>query len=576
MSAAAGSTLLPLGSRVASRRAGGWLAGVLLVIVCVAVYLPGFVALPPVDRDESRFAQASRQMAQGGDLVIPRVLGKPRLNKPPLIYWLQSGSACVLTGGDVGRDAIWMYRLPSLLAAIVAVLMTWRLGCALVDPRAALLAGVLLAICPVMAWEARQARADMVLVGAGVTALWALWRHMQHPRLGRAVFLWAIVGVGVLIKGPITPMIVLLTAGGLCLLGRGLHPFTRLRPLLGLVIVSLIVLPWTALVAHRVGLAEYASIVLDETLGRSLEPKEGHAGPPGYHTLLSFVIFFPGSLWTVAGLRRAAFAGLLLPVEGPWWRRLAGLRAAHAPEAFLLCALVPSWIVFELVSTKLPHYTMPLLPVLAIIAARAALSNSTPLLAWLRTRFVAASVQAWVLLGASLGIVVALLGWVAVSEGQAWGWIIVAIAGIVAIVFLAGGTKLVKVRDYRTLLTRAAWLSAILLILIGIILPRIQAPWVVKRLVEAAEAHAPDSPLAFVALHEDSSIFLTRGNAAWINAGDLPAWIASHANGLVVLPATDVPPADLPVRGLREITRVRGFNYPKGQAGEWILAEVAP
>jgi len=82
------------------RLARSWKAGGLgLIVLCLLVYIPGLWTIPPVDRDESRFAQASRQMLESGTLegwVVPMVQDRPRLNKPPLIYWLQAGSAYVL------------------------------------------------------------------------------------------------------------------------------------------------------------------------------------------------------------------------------------------------------------------------------------------------------------------------------------------------------------------------------------------------------------------------------------------------------------------------------------------------
>ena len=47
-----------------TRRPGWWLA-----LLCLLVWLPGFFSIPPGDRDESRFAQASRQMVETGDSV---------------------------------------------------------------------------------------------------------------------------------------------------------------------------------------------------------------------------------------------------------------------------------------------------------------------------------------------------------------------------------------------------------------------------------------------------------------------------------------------------------------------------
>ncbi|MBY0307723.1 MAG: glycosyltransferase family 39 protein, partial [Phycisphaerales bacterium] len=185
--------------RVWRRRAASWrVAGVTLIALCLSVYLPGLWTIPPVDRDECRFAQASRQMFEhaalpveeqdrridsatglpgglhAGGWVVPMYGTKPRLNKPPLTYWVQVASAAAMTGGRPERDAVWMYRLPSLLSAIGTVLITWRLGVRMFDPRAAWLAGVLLAVAPMVVWDAHQARSDQLLtvLAAGAMA----WR----------------------------------------------------------------------------------------------------------------------------------------------------------------------------------------------------------------------------------------------------------------------------------------------------------------------------------------------------------------------------------------------------------------
>src|SRR5437868_6256508 len=109
------------GARARSRcRSWKW-GGIGLILLCLSVYLPGILRIPPVDRDESRFAQASRTMLESGDFIVPRIGNTPRLNKPPLIYWLQCASAALL-GDDPGPDGMgkWgngnivVFRLPSV------------------------------------------------------------------------------------------------------------------------------------------------------------------------------------------------------------------------------------------------------------------------------------------------------------------------------------------------------------------------------------------------------------------------------------------------------------------------------
>ena len=98
--------------RLIDRGAGLWLALACMVILA----LPGFFTLPPVDRDEVLFAQSSSQMLASGDPVDIRFADQPRYKKPIGIYWLQAASAAI-TGHP---EAIWSYRLVSLLGALLA------------------------------------------------------------------------------------------------------------------------------------------------------------------------------------------------------------------------------------------------------------------------------------------------------------------------------------------------------------------------------------------------------------------------------------------------------------------------
>jgi 4-amino-4-deoxy-L-arabinose transferase-like glycosyltransferase len=94
----------------------------LLMLLGLALYLPGQATLPPMDRDEARYAQATRQMLESGDFIDIRFQDEARYKKPVGIYWLQSVSAGWLAGPE--HDGIWAYRMPSLLAAVGALLLT--------------------------------------------------------------------------------------------------------------------------------------------------------------------------------------------------------------------------------------------------------------------------------------------------------------------------------------------------------------------------------------------------------------------------------------------------------------------
>src|SRR5690349_8740679 len=137
----------PVGRVLAFATMSNGRAVLLLVVFSLAVFLPGFFQIPPMDRDETRFAQATKQMIETGDFVDIRFQDEVRYKKPVSIYWLQAG--IVMAGEALGipdaRTRIWLYRIPSLIGAIGGVLLTYWTALAFVPRRYALLAGLMLA-----------------------------------------------------------------------------------------------------------------------------------------------------------------------------------------------------------------------------------------------------------------------------------------------------------------------------------------------------------------------------------------------------------------------------------------------
>src|SRR5205085_1886450 len=256
---------------------------VAFLLVCgLLLFLPGFFNIPPIDRDEARFAQATKQMVETGDFVDIRFQDDVRYKKPVGIYWLQG--AAVETASALGLPRaelrIWVYRVPSLIGAIGAVLLTYSTALAFVPRRAAVLAA--------------------------------------------------------------------LTMGTLAILDRSAAWLWRLRPVWGLMWTLVLVLPWFVAIFWRAGETFFTDSIGGDMLSK-LAAQESHGSPPGLYLLLFWITFWPG----------APLAGMAAPAV---WR------ARREPGAqFLLAWLVPSWIVFELVLTKLPHYVLPLYPAIAIL-----------------------------------------------------------------------------------------------------------------------------------------------------------------------------------------------------------------
>src|SRR3984885_11453211 len=201
-----------------------------LVFVSLLAFLPGFFQIPPVDRDEAYFAQATKQMIETGDYVDIRYQDDVRYRKPVGIYWLQA--AVVKTASTLGlHDAattIWLYRVPSLIGAIGAVLATYWCALAFVSRRGAVLAGLMMSASAILSVEARLAKTDATLLFTVVLAMAVLARVYLAPRregvvqpgLGLLAVFWTAIAVSILIKGPLILMVVGLAALALSVFER--------------------------------------------------------------------------------------------------------------------------------------------------------------------------------------------------------------------------------------------------------------------------------------------------------------------------------------------------------------------
>ena len=336
-------------------------AALLLLLFCLLAFLPGFFQVPPVDRDEARFAQASKQMIEAGQYVDIRFQDGVRYKKPIGIYWLQV--AAVKAGEALGvpqaTTTIWLYRVPSLFGAIGAVLLTYWAALAFVARRTALIAALMMASSILLGVEARLATTDATLLLTCVAAMGALARiYLAKQRTpdadlgwGLPAILWTAMAGGILIKGPLIVMFVALTAATLSIVDRSVRWLRALRPLAGIAWMLLLVVPWFAAIVAKSGTAFFTQAVGHDMLAKVASGQEAHGAPPGYYLLLFWATFWPG----------AVLAGLAAPAV---WK------ARREPGAkFLLAWLVPSWLVFEAVITKLPHYVMPLYPAIAILIA---------------------------------------------------------------------------------------------------------------------------------------------------------------------------------------------------------------
>lgn len=534
-----------------TRRPFLWLA-----LLCLALWLPGFFTIPPSDRDESRFAQATRQMVDSGDYVRLAVGREERNKKPVGIHWAQAATvqAMEAVGVTGARTHIAAYRLPSLIGALLAVFATFHWGRALVGRRAAFVAAAMLAPCLVLVVEAHIAKTDAALLATVAAAMGLFARAYLAPAAftaRQAAAFWAILGAGVLLKGPITPMVPLIAGVTLAIVDRGAPWLRSLRAGWGIPLMVAMAAPWFIAIGIATNGRFFAEAVGGDMISKVGSGEENHWGPPGLYTLIFGLTAFP-SAWIV-----------LRALPSMWADRLR-------PEVrFLLAWAVPVWLMFEAFATKLPHYVLPAFPALMLLGARWAmdpLRREPP--RWLRWLSNAT------LAGVAIGIGAAALGLGVVVERRA----VVIAFGVMALV--AGVVlAVVTLRSARGgHYGRAAIIGALLSVplyfaVLEGILPRLPSVLLSPRIAAEVARIAPDLPadrFGIVGYHEPSLLFARGGTTQLLRDGAAAAVFLAGAPGRVVAVEGREEAAfrrEAEARGLhpRERGLVTGRSYVRGR-----------
>jgi 4-amino-4-deoxy-L-arabinose transferase-like glycosyltransferase len=535
-----------------------------LVVLCLIAWLPGFFTLPPLDRDESRFAQATKQMLETGDFVDINLGSGVRYEKPVGIYWLQAASTTAL--GEGVRDRIWTYRVPSVLGALTAVIATYLLARSVAGMEAAFAAAALLGLSVLLMTEAKIAKTDAVLLACTVTAQAVLMRAYlsarrpdEHPppSLPLALAGWAAFGLGVLVKGPIIALICGLSATAISLWDRDGRWLRRLRALPGLAVAILLVAPW----AIAIGIASHGQFY-QQSLGQDFAVKamgdaEAHGAPPGYFAALAHLTFWPGSLW-------------LLPAVV-----LAVKRHREPAVRYLIVWAATTWLLFELVPTKLPHYVLPAYPALAMLCGLWLASDRSAETKGERVARMA-SLALFVLVGLALA---GFLAFAPARLGNGSPWWLYASAAVGAFAIIA---VIPLAQDKESAGAMAALAAVVLYGVAGFgTVPNLQRLWLSPRLAEAVKRHtaAGDPPVVTAGYAEPSIRFLL-GTRTALYLGPEAGATTTAAGGLVLVNENErdgflkaVEDGGAHAHALEDVD---GLNYSNGRGVRITLYRVVP
>lgn len=318
-----------------------------LVVLGLLVLLPGTFQIPLLDRDEPRFSQATAEMMDRQDWIVPYFNGEYRFDKPPLTYWWMRVHYWVFGKSEIGA------RLHSVWSSLLIAGGLFVFGKRYFNSIAAWLASFAWLTCFQVFQHGRLALADMPMVAAVFYAFWAFYELTlpdkgDNPRWRWFWLFYISLGLGFLAKGPIamaSPLVAIFFYR--LVFWRQALNWKHLRPIRGFLVVFAMVGAWgiPALIVTDglfwdIGMGKH---VID----RGVEAFNNRKVVPLYYLVTAFISLFP---WI-------AFLGKRLRNIRKGWNR---------QTAFLLSWIISPYIIFLFYSTQLPHYVMPAFPALLL------------------------------------------------------------------------------------------------------------------------------------------------------------------------------------------------------------------
>lgn len=307
--------------------------------------------------DEPRYVQVAEEMrsmehgAKG--LVLLHLNGEPYTQKPPLYFW-----TAALLGAPFGHVSEALGRLPSAIAGVSLVLLTFRFGANLLGGASGALAAGLLLTTFSFSREARSAGLDVTLALFETAALFACWRidRGMGRRGANLLLLHASLAAALLTKGPVGLLIPLLVVLSFLTWERRLRDLAKFIPWWGALLTLGPVLAWLAVSTVLAPPGHFDAAVTENLIGRFFSGTS-HARPFYYFLYQLPLLAAPWSIW----IPFAIYVGF------------RGRDAADDEERrairFLLAWVIASVCFFSLSSGKRGVYLIPTLPGLAMLLA---------------------------------------------------------------------------------------------------------------------------------------------------------------------------------------------------------------
>jgi len=328
-----------------------------LFLFALTLNLAGTWILPLVDRDETWYAEVSREMNERGDHIVPYFNNQLFLTKPPLLYWCQSAAYEIFGSNEFGA------RFPATLASALTVLVIFGFCARLYNRQIAWRAALAFTLCFEMAIFGKAGLTDMPAVLFVTLAAWAGWEltgAATASPVSKTGWWWTFyfsLAAIFLAKGPLA----VLPVGGLLVFWRWARvpDFFRVMKFgRGFVVSGALVALWFVPAVIDTQGQFFQVFIGREVLAKSVNAQEGH----GASNVLTYLVTLP------------YYFVFVLPLFFPWSVYFPGairrfkLERSTA-DIYLVSGILVTFVLFTLFRTKVPTYTLPAFPLIACVVA---------------------------------------------------------------------------------------------------------------------------------------------------------------------------------------------------------------
>lgn len=317
----------------------------ILIVFSVLLFVPSTLNRDLHYRDELRYTEVAKEMSANGDYFVPHLGGRIYTDKPPFYFWI-----LILSKNIFGEYSAKAMVTPSIISAILIILLTFYFAKSFLEKKYAFLAGIILATTLLFFSLSIFVRMDLLMMVFIVASLFSFFQAYQNQKHYSLFYLF--MGIATAIKGPAGFLIPLIIVPGFLAWDNNLKELKKMKLFKGALIFISVILLWL-IPAFIFGGREYIyHLVILQTFGRAVE-SFAHSEPFYYYFMTLPVTLLPWTLLLVSSFFYVFKYNKNISTE----------------LKFILSWFILPLILFSLFSGKLVFYLLPIYPAAAILVA---------------------------------------------------------------------------------------------------------------------------------------------------------------------------------------------------------------